>query len=252
MIDTHCHLDHPSFDGDRAAVLQRSRAAGINGWVIPAIVLPGFANMLRLQSATIHVAWGLHPLFCAQHPADALEQLQAWLSCHRPVALGEIGLDGFAPRASQERQTELFAAQLAMAHAMRLPLLLHVRKCHEEVLAMLRKSRFAWGGIVHAFSGSGQQAERYVQMGFCLGIGGVVTRPAATRLRSIVKQMAEESLVLESDAPDLPPAHCNGQRNEPAFIVHTVAAIAELQQRSPEAIARSSSNNGRRILSLAV
>ncbi|MBF0099210.1 MAG: TatD family hydrolase [Magnetococcales bacterium] len=250
MIDTHCHLDHHAFDSDREAVLQRSRAAGIHEWVIPAITLASFANMLRLHSTTIHIAWGLHPLFCAQHPANALDQVQAWLSHHRPVAMGEIGLDGFAPRDSQERQTELFAAQLAMAQSLRLPLLLHVRKCHEEVLGMLRKNRFAWGGVVHAFSGSAQQAERYLQMGFCLGIGGVVTRTTATRLRHLVSRLAAAAFVLESDAPDLPPAACNGQRNEPAFMVHTVDAIAALQQRPPEEIIHDCTRNARRILSL--
>ncbi|WP_130472039.1 TatD family hydrolase [Candidatus Magnetaquicoccus inordinatus] len=250
MIDTHCHLDHPSFAADRALVLQRSIDAGIRQWIIPAIVLRHFSAMQALQTAHIHLAWGLHPLFYAEHPEDALNQLAEWLSHTPPLAIGEIGLDGFAPPASQDQQMHLFCGQLAMAQSLRLPVLLHVRKCHEEVLGVLKKSAFAYGGVVHAYSGSWQQAERYLERGFCLGIGGVVTRPQATRLREIVSRVADHALVLESDAPDLPPVACSGQRNEPAFIRHTVATLAQLRNCSADSIAESTTANARRILSL--
>ncbi|MBF0185117.1 MAG: TatD family hydrolase [Magnetococcales bacterium] len=250
MIDTHCHLDHEAFATDREAVLQRSQSVGVNEWVIPAITLPRFAAMQALASPHVHLAFGLHPLYYADHPDDALNQLAHWLNHSRPLAIGEIGLDGMAPRASQQQQMYWFSGQLAMAHALALPVLLHVRKCHEEVLACLQNSRFSGGGIVHAFSGSLQQAQRYRQLGFCLGIGGVVTRPQARRLHAVVQSVADDALVLESDAPDLPPSACVGQRNEPAFISWVVQALAELRQTTESHIATMTTNNARKVLRL--
>lgn len=250
MIDTHCHLDLPVFDVDREAVMQRSRQAGVVEWVVPAIRLARFADVVALRSPVVHIALGLHPLFVADHPDNALAQLAAWLAESHPIALGEIGLDAAAPVATHPLQQSLFAAQVDLARQARLPLLLHVRKTHEPVLALLQRTAFPYGGIVHAFNGTVQQAARYLGMGFRLGVGGVVTHERAVRIRQMVSQLPDAALVLESDAPDLPPIGYLGRRNEPGYLPLVVQALAGLRQVSPAHIVETTSYNARTVLGL--
>ncbi|MBF0400494.1 MAG: TatD family hydrolase [Magnetococcales bacterium] len=249
MIDTHCHLDLAVFDEDRAAVMERSRQAGVVQWVVPALSLAHFPALVALRTPELHVALGLHPLFIHDHPDDGIGQLAQWVARIQPVALGEIGLDATAP--NQERQQKLFAAQLDLAREARLPVLLHVRKCHEPVLALLQRTAFSCGGIVHAFNGSVQQAHRYLAMGFRLGMGGVVTHEAAVRIRQMAREVPEEALVLESDAPDLPPVGHRGERNEPCHLPLVVQALAALRQVSQARIVETTTHNARATLGLA-
>ncbi|MEO5364116.1 MAG: TatD family hydrolase [Magnetococcus sp. DMHC-8] len=251
MIDTHCHLDLPVFADDRDEVLARSRQAGVVQWVVPAIRLTRFADVVAMRRPGVHVALGLHPLFGADHPPDAVVRLARWVERDRPIALGEIGLDGTAPAATHADQHRLFAAQLALACQAGLPVLLHVRKAHEPVLACLRRTGFPHGGIVHAFNGTLQQAHHYLGLGFCLGMGGVVTRAQAVRIRQVAGRLPDEALVLESDAPDLPPAGHAGARNEPATCLPLVVqALAGLRQVAGTHIIAITSRNARRVLGL--
>ncbi|MEO5353974.1 MAG: TatD family hydrolase [Magnetococcus sp. XQGC-1] len=250
MIDTHCHLDLPVFDADRGEVLARSRQAGVVQWVVPAISLANFSALVALRSPAICIALGLHPLFVAEHPLDAVAQLAHWVAEVKPTAIGEIGLDGAAPATTHARQQWLFAAQVDLAQQVGLPLLLHVRRCHEPVLDLLTRSGFAFGGIVHAFNGSLQQGQRYVSLGFRLGMGGVVTRPQAVRIRQVAAQLPDTALVLESDAPDLPPAGHQGERNEPCHLPLVAQSLAVLRGVSPEEIMETTSRNARTVLGL--
>ncbi|MBF0160765.1 MAG: TatD family hydrolase [Magnetococcales bacterium] len=250
MIDTHCHLDQPVFATDREAVLARSRQAGVREWVVPAIRLEDFPNLVALRAPSLHIALGLHPLFTPSHPADGVARLAQWVERCRPIAMGEIGLDALASHATQPLQQALFDAQLDLARQMRLPLLLHVRKAHDAVLARLRQTAFPYGGIVHAFSGSLQQAHSYIRMGFCLGMGGVVTHAQAVRVRHVAGAVPASSLVLESDAPDLPPSGHRGERNEPCHLPLVVQALSALRQSSPAEIQSITSHNARLVLGL--
>lgn len=250
MIDTHCHLDLPVFDADREAVMRRSRQAGVVQWVVPAIRLARFAHVVALRAPAVHIALGLHPLFVADHPDHAVDALAEWLAKSQPVAVGEIGLDGAAPVATHPLQQSLFAAQVELARQARLPILLHVRKTHEPVLALLQHTAFPYGGIVHAFNGTLQQAGRYLDMGFRLGVGGVVTHDRAVRIRQMVSQLPDGALVLESDAPDLPPIGHGGQRNEPGYLPLVVQALAALRQVSPAHVMETTSHNARTVLGL--
>ncbi|MBF0461169.1 MAG: TatD family hydrolase [Magnetococcales bacterium] len=248
MIDTHCHLDHPVFDADRAAVLARSRQAGVVQWVVPAIRLDNFTAVVALRSPALQIALGLHPLFMADHPDGAVAQLAHWVEQVQPLAIGEIGLDAMAPVATHPAQRLLFAAQVDLARQVHLPILLHVRKTHDAILAVLRQMAFPYGGIVHAFNGTVQQAQGYLGLGFRLGMGGVVTRERAVRIRQVASVVPEEALVLESDAPDLPPTGHHGERNEPCHLPLVVHALAELRQVAPEHIRAITRANTRMVL----
>ena len=232
MIDTHCHLDHPVFDLDRAAVLARSVQAGVGQWVVPGVRLGDFPAVAALHSPNIYIALGLHPLFLPDHPADAMGRLVSWIERIKPLAVGEIGLDFLAPPQTHAGQERLLEQQLLLAASLKLPVLLHVRRAHDRVLDLLKHCSFSAGGIVHAYNGSLQQAYRYIERGFGLGFGGVVTRERSLKIRKLAALVPEESLVLETDAPDLPPGGYFGERNEPAYLPLVAQTLAQLRRVS--------------------
>ncbi|TVQ83977.1 MAG: TatD family deoxyribonuclease [Chromatiaceae bacterium] len=265
LIDTHCHLDVAAFDPDRAAVLMRARAAGVGAIVVPAIAAADWDRLLACcaRYPDLYPALGLHPVALARHrdaDLDLLEQrLAATDRARHLVAVGEIGLD-FHPQvlqadstpaaAAAARQRGLFVRQLAMAQAARLPVLLHVRKAHDEVIAALRRARFSAGGIVHAFNGSAGQAKHYLNLGFCLGFGGMLTFERSTRLRRLAATLPATALVLETDAPDLTVASHRYQRNSPEYLPEILAALAAVRGAAPASVAAQTSANARALLRL--
>lgn len=230
IIDTHCHLDFPEFDPDRDAILQRCAQFGIGRIVVPGVTLADIPRLLRLtrSRSDIYPALGLHPCFMNNHQANDVDKLAQWVEQEQPIAIGEIGLDFFIADADQDAQLVLFKAQLKLARRYGLPVLLHVRKAHDQVLKCVRETQFSEGGIVHAYSGSKSQAERYLAMGFRLGIGGAATYDRAHRLHRLLKELPLESFVLETDAPDIPPCFAQGERNSPDFLLRIAQRIAEL------------------------
>ncbi|MBF0182449.1 MAG: TatD family hydrolase [Magnetococcales bacterium] len=250
MIDTHCHLDLPVFDHDRDAVWARALGAGVRQCVIPAIRLGGFANVVAMAGPQFPIALGLHPWYLDDHPADAVSRLEGWVARYRPVAIGEMGLDHKIPSESHAAQLTLFIDQLLLAKRHALPLLLHVRGAHDTVCSLLRKHAFSCGGIVHAFNGSLQQAHAYLDLGFCLGFGGVVTHDRARRVRTVAAALPDDALVLETDAPDLPPAGHAGERNEPAHLAIVVAALAGLRGVDAGCIIEQTTKNAINVLQL--
>ncbi len=257
LFDSHCHLDSPAFAPDRLEVLARARAAGIGGLLIPAVTAAGWQPLLDLcrSDPALYPALGLHPLFLDSHDRAAalprLEQLLADGSMGQRIeAVGEIGLDHYHGLEQAALQRQLFAQQVEVAQNSHRPLILHVRKAHDEVLALLRRCRFQEGGIVHAFNGSQQQAEQFIALGFGIGIGGVVTFERAQKLRRLAATLDLTALVLESDAPDLPPAPYRGQRNEPASVALVAETVATLRQSSLETIAAATTANAQRLLRL--
>ena len=212
-IDTHCHLDAPEFAADLPAVRQQARALGVRCCVIAAVSASTFDEARqaahRLGDA---YALGTHPLYVPQAGEGAAQQLAAALQAHagdaRLVAVGEIGLDFFAPALAappwRERQQALFRQQLKLARRHGLPVILHSRHAVDAVLRHLRETG-PHTGIAHAFSGSEQQARAFIELGFKLGFGGACTFERATRLRHLAANLPLEALVLETDAPDMPP-----------------------------------------------
>jgi len=219
LIDTHCHLDIELFDFDRERLVDRCREKGVNGFVLPGVTQAGWTRLQRIGDGfdRFYLAPGLHPCFTDQHEERHLVELEAMIhnSPGKVVGIGEVGLDFFEKEPDRAQQYTFFEAQVEMAAENRLPLLLHVRKAHDEALKVLRRSGHRCGGIVHCYSGSLHQAERYLDAGFKLGIGGVITYDNAHRLRNIASSLPLTAFVLETDAPDIPPAGLRGGRNTP-------------------------------------
>ncbi|MFN3593228.1 MAG: TatD family hydrolase [Thiobacillaceae bacterium] len=251
LIDTHCHLDAGEFDADRDAVYARARAAGVAIQVIPAVTAANFdavaATCRRYPDCL--PAWGLHPMYIHVHHRDHLRRLREWIEAWRPVAVGEIGLDLFVRDLDYATQEYYYTEQLKIARDYDLPVLLHCRRANDQILKHLRKLR-PRGGIAHAFSGSRQQAEEFIKLGFKLGFGGAFTWPRATRLRALAAELPLEAIVLETDSPDIPPEWVGRGRNEPGELARIAQVLAELRQISPAEVARQTSANARAVLGM--
>lgn len=251
LIDSHCHLDFSDFDGDRDIVIEQCHQLGLKKIIIPGVTHDSWPRLLSTceQSPMLEPALGLHPMFMHHHQPGDLEQLELALARHQPVAVGEIGLDFFVRGHNKQAQTELFSAQIKLAEKFELPVILHVRKAHDQVLKVLRQSRVR-GGIVHAFNGSLQQAEHYMKQGFIFGVGGALTYPRAQKLQGLFTRLPPESIVLETDAPDMPLAGHQGERNSPIMIPVVLEKLAELRQTSAEKLAVTTTANCERLFGL--
>ncbi|CAM5785473.1 TatD family hydrolase [Ottowia pentelensis] len=262
-IDTHCHLDAPEFAPDAPAVRARAAHENVALCVIPAVEAPAFegARALAHQLGDAY-ALGIHPMYVARAADDALAQLDAALARHaadpRLVAVGEIGLDYFVPELAapgplRARQERFYREQLKLARRHGLPVILHVRRSVDAILQGLRDIEVA-GGIAHAFNGSRQQAELLLQRGFKLGFGGALTYERATRLRALAEALPAHAIVMETDAPDIPPQWLYapaGQRaegaasgrNEPGELPRIAAELARLRAVPLEAWAAQTTAN---------
>ncbi|TJZ78874.1 TatD family hydrolase [Chitiniphilus eburneus] len=232
LIDSHCHLDAGEFDADRDQVLQRARQVGVVQQVVPAITVASFDKTLAMRERYgCAVALGLHPIYIDAHRDEHLTQLDAALTQHRPLAVGEIGLDFFVPGLDAARQMALFEGQLKLARDHDLPVIVHIRRSQDQVLKYLRKWRVR-GGIAHAFNGSRQQADEFLKLGFKLGFGGAMTYSGSQRIRKLAAELPLEAIVLETDSPDIAPAWLVGPppgRNEPAELPRIAGVLAELR-----------------------
>ncbi|MFI5444364.1 TatD family hydrolase [Polaromonas sp. UC242_47] len=265
-IDSHCHLDAGEFAADREAMRARANASGVRHCVLPAVGVANFAAVRSLAQAWgDSYALGIHPLYVSQAQDDDLALLDAELTLRqadpRLVAVGEIGLDYFVPELTQsplrERQEFFYRAQLMLAKKHGLPVILHVRRSADRLLKHLREvggPGASWSGIAHAFNGSTQQADAFIQLGFKLGFGGAVTFERALQLRRLAAELPLSALVLETDAPDIAPhwlyttaeQRALGQaqgRNEPAELPRIAAVVAQLRGLSLEALAAATTAN---------
>jgi TatD DNase family protein len=249
LFDSHCHLDVADFDTDREAVLARARAAGVTQMVIPAVDAAGWPALLGLcrREAGLYPALGLHPIFIDSHREEDVIELRRLAASEHPVAIGEIGLDFYIKELDCERQQWLFERQLEIAAEFQLPVLLHVRKAHDEVLSTLKRMRFTHGGIAHAFNGSLQQAQHYIALGFKLGFGGMITYERSSKLRQLATELPLESIVLETDAPDMSPAAHHGGRNSPEYLPEVLHTLASLRGMETEVLAERLLSNTREI-----
>ncbi len=264
-IDTHCHLDAAEFDADRAAVRTQARLAGVVHCVVPAVQRSHWDAVRVLAHATgDSYGLGIHPLYVRQAREDDLAALAAQLQAHhadpRLVAVGEIGLDYLVPELCtsplRERQEHFYRAQLKLARQWQLPVVLHVRRSADRLLKHLREvgQGGPWLGIAHAFNGSDTQAMEFIKLGFKLGFGGALTYERALQLRRLAQTLPLESLVLETDAPDMPPhwlyttaeqrrAGVAQGRNAPGELPRIAAVLAQLRGISAEALAQATTRN---------
>jgi TatD DNase family protein len=251
LIDSHSHIDVLEFDTDRDDVLSRARAAGVTRQIVPAISTRGFAKLRELCAGErgLHPAYGLHPMYLADHEPAHLDELMTWIERERPCAVGECGLDFYVEGLDAEEQRRYFRRQLEIARDFGLPVILHARRAVDEVIATLRQVG-GLRGVVHSFSGSVQQARQLWKLDFCLGFGGPITYPRAKRLREIVASMPVEFLLLETDSPDQPLHGHQGARNEPGLLAEVCACAAELRGVAPEEIATATTRNGERLFRL--
>ena len=263
-IDSHCHLDAFEFSQDALVVRAQARAQGVAHCVIPAVEVGNFEAVRRLAHQTgDSYCLGIHPLYVPQSSEADLAELEAQLAQHRNdprlVAVGEIGLDFFVPALTQsplrEKQEHFYRAQLQLAKQFDLPVVLHVRRSSDRLLKHLRDiQKTPWNGIAHAFNGSAVQAAEFIKRGFKLGFGGAVTFDRALHLRQLAATLPLESLVMETDAPDIPPhwlyttaeqraAGVAQGRNTPAELPRIAAEVAALRGMEPSVLARACWHN---------
>lgn len=230
LIDSHCHIDVEAFSHDREAVISNAFANGVKKLIVPGIQSQSWDRLLRLcqQHDGLYPALGLHPVFHSHHKRSDLILLEQYIQIHQPLAVGEIGLDYYIDDVDSDKQIFFLQRQLEIAQRHNLPVILHVRKAHEQMLQIL-KSIPVKGGVSHAFNGSLQQAEQYIELGFKLGFGGMLTYERSSKLRKLASELPLDSIVLETDAPDMTVSSHRGQRNSPEYLPECLAALAGLR-----------------------
>jgi TatD DNase family protein len=249
LVDTHCHLDAVEFDTDRAAVAAAAALAGVGLIVVPAVERANFgavASVCRDYSGCA-AAYGIHPMYVARAREEDLDALRETVLREHPLAIGEIGLDHFAEPRDEAQQAFYFGEQLQIARANSLPVLLHVRRAIDPVLKQLRLCRVR-GGVAHAFNGSRQQADEFIKLGFKLGFGGAMTFPRASRIRELAATLPLDAIVLETDAPDIPPEWNDGARNTPEQLPRIAQTLADLRGIAFEEVADATTRNATAVL----
>lgn len=251
LIDSHCHIEDDRFDEDREEVVQRARDEGIQQFIISSTIARRWHKVK--QTATdfegVYASYGLHPMFMSDHKPGHIEELDAWVDKNACVAIGECGLDFYSSRKDEEQQLELFRNQLKVAANHQLPVIIHARKALDWVLREIRQSTVCCG-VIHSFSGSLQQAQQLIDLGFKLGIAATVSFDRAKKLRGVVSDVELEALLIESDAPDQSGEQHRGERNEPSFILDHLGVMAELREMTPQELAIQLSQNTRNLFNL--
>ncbi|RZG77524.1 TatD family hydrolase [Acinetobacter sp. WCHAc060025] len=247
LFDTHTHFDVPDFDQDRELLAYQAKAVGVEHLVLIGFLQERFQDLIdthhflnQLNNAPrSHLAPGLHPFYVEQHDQSHIDDLEHILKTERCCAVGEIGLDTFLKQHKQaelfQKQQDFFSAQIELAQQFNLPILLHIRKSHADVLAMLKKQQFKNGGIAHAFSGGIEEAKAFIKLGFKIGITGQITNLNAKKLIGVVKAVGVEHLVLETDCPDMTPLCCQTShehrtRNTPVNLPYVLQGLAACLQ----------------------
>lgn len=251
FIDTHCHFDFPPFVDDVDNSLLLAASAGVEKIIVPAIEASRFASVLALADAhePLYAALGLHPIVVEQHHDEHLGQLERLLATKpaKLVAVGEIGLDLYRDDPQFSRQQFLLDEQLRLAKRFSLPVILHSRRTHDTLAMHLKRHNLPCTGVIHGFAGSLQQAERFVQLGYKIGVGGTITYPRASKTRAVMAQLPLTSLLLETDAPDMPLNGFQGQPNRPERAVCVFSELCKLRSEAPEVIAETLLRNTKRL-----
>lgn len=252
IFDTHCHLDTPAFDADREAVLSRARQAGVSRFLNPGYDLTSSQRAVALAQSQpdVYAAVGVHPNDAGAFDAATLEQLRALAMQPKVVAIGEIGLDYYWKTVPSEKQAEAFIAQLDLAHALGLPVIVHCRDAYDDCLNLLERHGRDLSLVMHAFGGDQSHLKRALDLGYLIGIGGPVTYPKAQMLREIAAAVPLDRLVLETDAPYLPPQPHRGKRNEPAFLPLAAQVIADVRRMRIDDLFHATGDNSVRLFHL--
>lgn len=255
FIDSHCHFDFAAFDADRENVWRSCVDLGVRAMVIPGVSPADWPKATAIAAANpgIYSAVGLHPWWVNEAVAldELANQLRTAALGNQGVAIGECGLDA-AIDTPLVIQQSVFELHLQVASEVGLPIIIHCRRAHNELISVLKHHPLQHGGVIHAFSGSYEMAKQYWDMGFYLGIGGTITYERAHKTRAAVKRMPLESLLLESDAPDMPLAGRQGQRNSPEYIPLIADALAQLRSESVAVIAERTTRNAQTLFKISL
>ena len=259
-IDTHCHLDAPEFAGQLPEVVAAAKVKNVQAILLPAVKAADFQNVKNIASQYsdeipgLAYTLGIHPLYTNQASEQDLaildKQIEESLTDPRFIGIGEIGLDYFVEGLDPQRQAYIFHTQLDLAQKYQLPVILHVRRSQDAILKALRQRKLT-GGIAHAFNGSFQQAEQFIQLGFKLGFGGAATYERALQIRRLLVELPFDSLVTETDSPDIPPAWLKQEGvkfNEPAFVARIAKELAAIRGVSAEQFAAVVWQNAMQVL----
>jgi TatD DNase family protein len=254
LIDSHCHLDM-DFDTDREAVLERARRNGIAHMVTIGASGRFDANHTAVELAAQHdmlsATVGVHPHEAASVTDDTIAQLAALAARPKVVAIGETGLDYHYEHSPRPEQRQAFARFIQLARQLRLPIVVHLREADDDAVAVMQaEGAQDTGGVIHCFSGDAASARRFLDLGFHISFSGIVTFKTAEALREAARIVPRDRLLVETDAPFLAPIPFRGRRNEPALIVQTAATLAEVRGESLAEVARTTSDNARRLFGL--
>lgn len=256
FIDTHCHFDFPPFTGDETHSIARAAQAGVGAIIVPAIEAAYFDRVLELarQHDALYAALGLHPIVIEHHLDEHVDQLDTVLGRgnDRLVAIGEIGLDLYREDPHFARQQAILDAQLRLAKRHDLPVILHSRRTHDKLAMHLKRTDLPRTGVVHGFSGSLQQAQRFIALGYKIGVGGTITYPRASKTRDVMARLPLDSLLLETDAPDMPLNGFQGQPNRPEQAARVFATLCELRDEPEEIIAQALLDNTRAVFGITL
>lgn len=250
LFDTHAHLDFDDFDADREACLERARAAGVVNILNVGFELDSSRRAVALAAAhdLVYAAAGVHPHVAAEVPSNYLEQLEQLAAQPKVVALGEMGLDYFRNRSPMAEQKDVFRAQLALAKRLNLPVIIHDREAHGDLMDILhRDGPFPAGGVIHCYSGSWEMAKVCMSLGFYISIAGPVTFPKSARLKDVAARVPSDRLLVETDAPYLTPMPHRGKRNESAYVRFTLLEVARLRKEKAEETAQICTANAKRL-----
>ncbi|MCU7366693.1 TatD family hydrolase [Pantoea stewartii] len=255
FVDTHCHFDFPPFVDAADVSLRQAADAGVEKIIVPSVEARRFDLVCQLarQHRALYAALGLHPIVTEQHDEQHLAQLESLLQQRPPklVALGEIGLDLYRDDPQFDKQTCFLDAQLKLAKRYDLPVILHSRRTHDQLALHLRRQAVPRRGVVHGFAGSLQQAQAFIKLGYAIGVGGTITYPRASKTRQTIARLPLSSLLLETDAPDMPLNGYQGQPNRPERAVLVWQVLCELRDEPPAEIADALWHNSHALFSLA-
>lgn len=252
LIDSHAHLEMPPFDRDRDAVIRRAKEAGVETIVTVGTTVKDCRKALEItcRYPGVYAVIGVHPHEVKGIDGGTYDSLKGMAKQEKVVAYGEIGLDFFRNLSPRGIQLHRFREQLELAEELNLPVVIHDRDAHRETVDLLKGWKGVRRGVIHCFSGDYAMAKQCIDLGFYISIPGTVTFEKNEKLRSIVRDLPLESLLVETDCPYLTPNPFRGKRNEPAYVVHTARKVAEIKGRSFEEVAAATTANAKRIFNI--
>jgi TatD DNase family protein len=256
MIDSHCHIDMPQFDGDRDEVVARARAAGLAEMLVVGEVdeNAGLQRSLRVaEKYQLPVTAGVHPHQARLAEAATYDQIAGLAREGRVVAIGEIGLDFHYDHSPREAQREVFRRQVRLARDVGLPIVVHTREADDETATILEEEGAGeTGGVIHCFTGGALLARRALDLGLLISFSGILAFPRAEVIQQVAREVPEDRLLIETDAPFLAPPPHRGKRNEPAFVVEVARRLAALRGVSEQAVAEAARRNYARLFRRAL